>query len=111
MKRFEVIDGQRVLLQQETREMIRGLYAIVDTLAADLIGNLNAITVQKHEATAVRFFGDVAKAEGTFVHQHIEDCALLRLGYLDDDNNLVPDKAVVITGVQWRDAQQPEIKP
>lgn len=85
-----------------------GLYAIVDTLAADILGNTNAITLHKHEATAVRFFSDIAGTQGTLINQHPEDCELHRLGWLMEDNTVVPDHAVIITGKLWAAAQQPQ---
>lgn len=89
-----------------------GLYAIMDTMAQDILGSTNAITIHKHEATAVRFFSDIAGTPGTLVNQHPEDCQLVRLAWLTDDNTILPDAAVILTGAQWKAAQpQPEAKP
>lgn len=75
----------------------RGLYAILDVLTGDFIGN---ILIFRSEAQALRFFKDVLAAENTAVHAHPEDHVLVRLGLLDQDNNLVPARNAVMQGSQ-----------
>lgn len=79
-----------------------GLYAIIDLLAEDVVG---IIQQHRHEATAVRFFSDVASQEGTVVAKHVNDHALVRLGYISEALTLIPDYAVVITGATWAAAR------
>lgn len=63
--------------------MTRGLYAIRDNVAAAIVGGVH---VHANHAPAIRFFGDVAKAEGTQIQQHLDDHDLLCLGMMDDDS-------------------------
>lgn len=80
------------------------LYAVRDNVAGMLIGG---IIVVRHEAAAIRTFGDIASQPDSIVRLHPADFDLLRLGHLDDAMQLVPDFGVVITGAQWHAAQQP----
>lgn len=81
------------------------LYAVLDLVADNIIGG---IQLHRHEAAAIRTFGDIASAENSLVHMHPTDFALVRLGHLTDTHELEPDYAVVLTGVQWLAAQQPQ---
>lgn len=91
------------------------LYAIRDTLAGALVGPVQTF---KHDAIAVRFFGDVASQAGTSINQHVEQHELLCLGELDEEsgqigewsgdaNRLVVDEpVVVISGAAWKAAKE-----
>lgn len=83
------------------------LYAIVDTLAKDLVGGISAVTAHKHEATAMRFFSDMATAQGSAIPAHADDFEFVRLGYLtvhtDGTISIEPDPRIAITGRQWLD--------
>jgi hypothetical protein len=79
------------------------IIAIVDNVAADLAGPL---TLHGHDATAIRFFSDVATHPESQVGKHINDFDLVQLGFLTDELEIVPDKRVILTGSQWAAAQQ-----
>lgn len=79
------------------------LYAVLDTVADLIIGG---IQIHRHEASAIRTFGDVATMPNSVVAAHPGDFILVRLGHLDDSNMLVPDHSVVMTGAQWLATQQ-----
>lgn len=84
----------------------RGLYAIIDALTSEIVGGALGIIIHKHEAAAIRGFGDAAAQQGSIISTHPRDHALVRLGYLQDGTNeLLPDYQVVITGEQWLAAQ------
>lgn len=85
--------------------MKTALYCILDLVADQLIGQ---VQLHRHEAAAIRTFGDIAALPDSLVRLHPADFALVRLGYLGDDHQLLPDYAVVITGAQWVAAQQPQ---
>lgn len=80
-----------------------GVYAINDTVAAQLVGGLYA---HKHEAAAVRFFCDVAAMPDSLVGKHPQDFDLIRLGFVTHEHELVPDPAVILKGSTWAAAQQ-----
>lgn len=79
-----------------------GVYAINDTVAAQLVGGLYA---HKHEAAAVRFFCDVAAMSDSLVGKHPQDFDLIRLGFITHENELVPDAALILKGSTWASAQ------
>lgn len=83
--------------------MPRIIIAIIDTLAKDIIG---PIQVFAHPAPAVRMFSDVANDNRTAIHNHVEDHELVMLGTLNEDLTVTADYKVIITGAQWRAAQQ-----
>lgn len=87
--------------------MHRGIYAVLDLAADDLVGQMQALTVHKHEAAAVRFFTDIAATQGSIVNKHPEDFVLKRLGFLDENNDLVPNEAIILSGTAWAATQQP----
>lgn len=85
-----------------------GIYAIYDRQARAVVGGLQ---MHRHDAAAIRTFGDVASQKGSMVQMHPEDYDLIRLGHLDDDAepaviqaHQVPE--VVITGAAWLHAQK-----
>lgn len=126
MIRFAIINGERVLLKPDTPAtrqaadkpraslpvsqkppMKKGLYAIVDTITADLVGNMNCVTVHKGDTPAIRFFNEVAREPQTHVRQHINDMVFVRLGWLSDETNEVtPDFEILLTGQRWMAAQE-----
>lgn len=101
--------------------MTRGLYAILDKKAADLVGGIMAITIHSHVATAVRMFNDIATSQNSQIAKYPEDFALIYLGGInlhaitDDDQqiteivaNLQADSTytVVLEGTVWAANQQ-----
>lgn len=89
--------------------MKKGIYAIYDLSAESIVGGLHLFA---NDASAVRFFGDVALDTQTFVSRHIEDHELRELGILDEMQcDIVSDSRVVVTGSAWKAAQIPtEVK-
>lgn len=77
--------------------MKRGIYAIYDNKAADIVSILQ---VHSHEAVAIRTFTDVALQEQSQIQRHPEDFDLIRLGFLNTGNDLgiTPGYQMVITG-------------
>ncbi|WNK14108.1 MAG: nonstructural protein [Microvirus sp.] len=85
--------------------MTTGIYAIKDTLADTIIGGLHLF---KHDAAAIRFFGDVASEKNTIVNKHVSDHELVHLGSLDETSgSLVADHRVIMTGAAWLAASTP----
>lgn len=87
---------------------MKTVYAVLDTLAHDVVGPLQ---FHQHDAAAVRFFTDVAGMQGSMVARHPQDHELVRLGtlvYNPETRQLdfTSDYAVVITGTTWAAAQQ-----
>lgn len=82
--------------------MAKLICSIYDTLGDEM----GPLVEFKHPAQAIRFFGDMCLNQNAGIHRHIADHELVQLGILDDDNNLVPEKQVLITGKQWLAAQQ-----
>lgn len=78
----------------------RILVAILDIVAQEFVG---IVTIHRHTAAAVRMFVDVASADPnqSAVARHPEDHDLIQLGYLDDDNKLVPEHELLIAGKAW----------
>lgn len=84
---------------------MKKIYAILDTLAAAIVGGLH---VFPHDAPAVRFFSDIAGDPQTMIGRHPDDHSLICLGMLTEDNSIVPfadGNQVVITGAAWKAAQ------
>lgn len=84
-------------------EHARGVYAILDIVADDLIGVLQ---IHKHEASAIRTFGDIANMKDSLLARHPHDFDMIRLGFLNEKHQLIDNYKVVITGKQWAAAQQ-----
>lgn len=79
-----------------------GIYAILDNVAGQLIGGL---TCHKHEASAVRFFSDVAGMKDSLIGKHPQDFNLLRLGYITHHNEIEPEHTLILAGSMWAAAQ------
>ena len=81
---------------------MRELIAIVDRLAGDIVG---PIQLFPHDAPAIRMFSDVCLDNRTAIAQHVEDHELVSLGQIDDSQIVTPNRRVIITGAQWKAAQ------
>lgn len=81
----------------------RGLYAVLDLVALAIVGG---ITLHRHEAAATRWFTDGLNTPDTMLNQHPEDYNLIRLGFLTDKHELVPNSSVIATGTQWLNQQK-----
>jgi hypothetical protein len=83
---------------------MKKLYAIFDR-AAEAIG---PVMVFAHDAAAIRSFGDVASDPQSLISRHPADFELLHIGEVTDRGVVDTDgPRVVITGEQWKMAQQP----
>lgn len=82
---------------------MRGIYAILDHVSGDLVGGLH---LHKHQATAVRFFGDIANMQNSQIAIHPNDFALVLLGTIDDQHNITPARETVLEGATWAAAQK-----
>lgn len=85
--------------------MPRLITAIIDRLSMDTVGD--ALFVVAAAPVAIRQFGDIASQPNTQVARHIGDYELVQLGTLEDDLTITPTRAVLITGEQWKAAQDP----
>lgn len=92
------------------------IYAILDTVANDLVG-MFPLMVFKSPAAAVRYFQDAASNDKTQVGQHPEDYVLVCLGYMTDAHTIATDKdalgdparEIILTGKAWKAAAIPEL--
>lgn len=91
--------------------MRKGIYAVIDTLARDVVGGLHLHT---HEATAIRFFSDIATMPNSQIALHPGDYELVRLGWLDglgeENIGIITDEAIILNGATWAAAQQQPTK-
>lgn len=83
---------------------MKAIYAILDNVAGDLIGGLH---IHRHDASAIRFFGDVANMQDSHVGRRPNDYALVCLGKFTDDHRIIPDYSVVLEGSTWLASQKP----
>lgn len=72
-----------------------GIYIVYDEVADQFVGG---VRLHAADASAVREFKDAATMEGSIVKQHLADFQLIALGSISEDNHVVPNKRVVITG-------------
>lgn len=81
------------------------IYAIIDLVADAVLGGFS---LHRHDAAAIRMFGDIATDKNFLIAMHPADYQLVRLGYLRPDHGLdaEPHPVVIITGAQWKAAQQ-----
>jgi hypothetical protein len=80
------------------------IFAIYDNLAETIIGGLH---VFKHDAAAVRFFGDLLADPQTLLARHPADHELFCLGEVYESGVINAEVRVVITGAAWLAAQAP----
>lgn len=88
-----------------------GIYAIYDNKAEEIAGNFNKLHIYRHVAAAIRFFSDML-GDTQGIGRHPEDFDLYQMGFISLDNQIVPEKNLVITGKALLHAQnQHEQKP
>lgn len=87
----------------DTTKYQTGIYAIIDKVAGQIIGGLQA---HKHEAAAVRFYSDVAAMKESLVGKHPQDFDLYRLGHVNLDHEIEPEKTIILRGSMWAVAQE-----
>lgn len=66
------------------------LYGIKDTKAG-----IVDVYISNNNATAIRFFSDLAKNERHYVGNHAEDYELYSLGEIDEAGNIKPELAIL----------------
>lgn len=86
---------------------MRRLYVVYDLLAAAMIA---AVMEFRHDAAAVRAFGDILSDPQSMLSKHPADFDLLCVGTVSETGLVVgfPEHEVVITGAAWKAAQQPD---
>lgn len=82
----------------DTAKYNSGIYAILDTVAKQIQGGLY---LYKHDASAIRFFSDVATMKDSIVGKHPQDFDLIRLGYLTHSNEVETEYRMVLKGSAW----------
>lgn len=89
--------------------MKRGIYAIRDNRAGEVVGNLMMFA---HDAPAIRMFGDAVSAPDSMVAKHTADYDLILCGRIEIETGVITsENAVVMTGVTFlamREAQEAE---
>lgn len=79
--------------------MRRAIYVITDNKAQDIVGPV--LHTMAHEAVAIRLFVDVATSPNSGIAKHPADFQLERLGYLEEDLSITPDRRIILTGSAW----------
>jgi len=76
------------------------IYAIYDAIAETNIGGLQ---IHKHDAAAIRIFGDICADPQSMIAKHPKDFSLVVLGRLEDNNTItpLPTPETLITGAIW----------
>lgn len=77
------------------------IYTIIDNLANEMLGQI-PLQVFRHENQAKRMFITAARAADSFIGKNLQDFDLWRLGTIDNDNNITPDKEIVMSGKQLK---------
>lgn len=80
------------------------IYAVYDNVADDILGGLH---IHRHEAAAIRFYGDIATLPDSLIGKHPQDFDLVQLGHINRHGRIVGEFRIVLTGAQWAAAQQP----
>lgn len=92
--------------------MKKGLYAIYDSKAEEVVGNV--IHILKHSAVAVRMFTDVMQNAKSIISQHPEDYDLVELGVLSDDEQTIeptaPENRIVLAGAALKNILEQQAK-
>jgi len=78
---------------------MRKIYAVIDRMASDLVGNGGLVLMTfKTEQQAIRYFWDAVVDTSSILNKHPEDYDLLHLGDVNDDGEITPARPnVVIT--------------
>lgn len=82
------------------------IFAIYDHVADAIIGGLH---LHRHQASAIRMFGDIATLPDSSIGLHPEDFDLLLLGVLNDDHTITACKEIILAGAVWSAAQKPHL--
>lgn len=71
-----------------------GLYAIIDLIADQIVGH---IMLFHAPGVAARMLSDVYSDPTSVIAKHPSDFALYRLGFLNDQNEIVPNKDLIMS--------------
>lgn len=85
--------------------MKAGIYAIRDNIAEELLGGMQALTIHKSPATAVRMFSEILatwKSDGQRIPRTPNEYDLVKLADIDTEE----DFPIILSGAAWA-AQQP----
>lgn len=86
---------------------MRHIFAIIDNLANEPVGQV-PLHVFRHPAQAHRMFVSAAKAQDSFLGKNLQDFDLWYLGTLDDENNITPQKQMIMAGKQLKHTLETE---
>lgn len=75
-------------------EQILHIFVVFDRVANHVLG----VSLHALDAVAIRAFLDAAKDPASMLNKYPQDYDLLRLGSVSHDNELVPQKIVVLSG-------------
>lgn len=88
---------------------MRYVIGIIDKKANDFVG---PPWLYRHEAQAIRQYGDLAQDQNTLIYRHPEDYDVVQLGVIDDDSlEITPGYRVIMTGEQYLATRTPQEKP
>lgn len=76
--------------------MKRKLYAIYDTRAGDIMGQI--LQLQSHDAVAIRDFTDIVLGANSRLAMHPDDYALVELGELETEHSANSETPVLHAG-------------
>ncbi len=69
--------------------MIVRIYGFHDKAASMFIGDTAGLVLFKHDAVALRQFGDLCRQEGSIFAKHPQDFELVSLGEFDTDTGVI----------------------
>lgn len=72
----------------------------MDNKAQDFVPQ-TLIFIHKHIATAVRMYTDAVADPKSQICKHVEDFDLIQLGTIDDENNIVLDQKLLVSGAAY----------
>jgi len=84
------------------------IYGFHDRAASSFIGDTAGLVLFKHDAVALRQFGDLCRQEGSIFAKHPADFELISLGEFDTDTGIIEPwaaPAVLATAAQVLEAK------
>lgn len=79
------------------------IYGFHDRASQSFIGDTAGLVLFKHDAVAIRTFGDLCRQEGSIFAKHPQDYELISLGEFDTESGIIEAwaaPAVVATAAQ-----------
>lgn len=92
--------------------MIRGIYAIRDRIALDIVGmSMYMLMVFRTDQEAARYFADAVNDTTSILNKHPADYELIHVGNMKETGELVPygDPRIIITGDALLGVQKPAL--